>query len=121
MDSNGKINKRTKQLFNIPINSQKPNIGPVTISADLKNRLQNFLSESEKIPMPENAEENKFIEFVNTDKEEGNTDDDTSDSDSEQEKESSDVIDIPKDVVMDLYVPKDDNKEILLIEELDDK
>uniref|UniRef100_A0A0K0DVH0 DUF5741 domain-containing protein n=1 Tax=Strongyloides stercoralis TaxID=6248 RepID=A0A0K0DVH0_STRER len=69
--------RRVKKLFNIPIECQKPNIGSLQMSTDLRSRLQNFLSEAEKTPMPENAENKKLIEFVENEPTEVDSSDDS--------------------------------------------
>uniref|UniRef100_A0AAF5D8K0 Uncharacterized protein n=1 Tax=Strongyloides stercoralis TaxID=6248 RepID=A0AAF5D8K0_STRER len=110
--------RRVKKLFNIPIECQKPNIGSLQMSTDLRSRLQNFLSEAEKTPMPENAENKKLIEFVeNEPTEVDSSDDSSSDNDScddENDQKSS------NNIVINLFIPKDNEKETPLVEEIND-
>ncbi|CEF67118.1 Hypothetical protein SRAE_2000178300 [Strongyloides ratti] len=113
-----KEDRRVKKLFTIPIESQKPNIGPVPEVTDLRTRLQNFLSEAEKAPMPENAENNKLIEFVENEST-GNSSNDDSNSESE-DCNNEDNQKSSNNIVVDLYIPKNIEKETSLVEEIDD-
>uniref|UniRef100_A0A0K0F8A5 Uncharacterized protein n=1 Tax=Strongyloides venezuelensis TaxID=75913 RepID=A0A0K0F8A5_STRVS len=113
-----KEDRRIKKLFNIPIESQKPNIGPLPMSTDLRAKLQNFLSEAEKVPMPENAENKKLIEFVEDDQIKSDSNDSSS-SDESGLKEEDDQTP-SNNVLINLYIPKKCEKKISPVEEIND-